>query len=231
MQINHTDTLYLTSGSIELLQELERNLPDARAVIIGEDIPPLPVKGMLWCYVDWLLPTTSGLEICRRLREHPATREGHITMVLDGDDSEARRRTLRAGADDYVVGPIDAAKLIKRLRPCHMHMAPSRKFSKGDLEVDTAAFLARYRGRCIALAPNEFRLLAHFIENPDRAFSRSSLISLLGKDSGVLDERTVDVWIGRLRRALKERGIPVQLRTVRSVGYVFDSIIADQEMA
>ena len=82
----------------------------------------------------------------------------------------------------------------------------------------------RWRGLPVALRPNEFALLVHFVEHPDRVFSRTALIATLGKDDNGIDERTVDVWVGRLRRALKSQGAPDPLRTVRSLGYVLDGI-------
>jgi two-component system phosphate regulon response regulator PhoB len=119
------------------------------------------------------------------------------------------------------------------MQPSNYHQPPSAmsaisgavsRLRHGDLVVDKVAFAARYRGKLLALRPNEFRLLAFFVANPDRVFSRAALIESLGKDSGLLDERTVDVWAGRLRRALREQGVPDPLRTVRSQGYVLDSI-------
>lgn len=100
----------------------------------------------------------------------------------------------------------------------------ARLLRHGDLTIDLAAFAVRFRGRLVPLRPNEFRLLAHFAANPDRVFSRAAVIESLGKDSGVIDERTVDVWAGRLRRALRAAGAPDPLRTVRSQGYVLDSV-------
>ncbi len=93
-----------------------------------------------------------------------------------------------------------------------------------DLTVDTTAMLVRYRDQRIVLAPNEFRLLAHFAAHPDRVFTRDALIDTLGKNERGIDARTVDVWIGRIRRALKSRGVPDRLRTVRSMGYVYDAV-------
>lgn len=97
-------------------------------------------------------------------------------------------------------------------------------FRHGELTIDPGAFAARFRGRLVPLRPNEFRLLLHFVTHPDQVFSRASIIEHLGKDSDLLDERTVDVWTGRLRRALRAHGVPDPLRTVRSLGYVLDSI-------
>jgi len=104
------------------------------------------------------------------------------------------------------------------------HLEPTRRLRHGDLVIDPVAFAARYNGKLLVLRPNEFRLLAFFVANPDRVFSRTELIENLGKDSGLIDERTVDVWTGRLRRALREQGAPDPLRTVRALGYVLDSI-------
>jgi two-component system phosphate regulon response regulator PhoB len=100
--------------------------------------------------------------------------------------------------------------------------APER-VELGSLVIDFTAHRARWKDKPIALGPNEFRLLGHFARNPDRVHSRSSLIDQLGKTCRPIDERTVDVWVGRLRRALRKQGVPVQLRTVWSVGYVYDS--------
>jgi two-component system phosphate regulon response regulator PhoB len=92
----------------------------------------------------------------------------------------------------------------------------------GSLTVDLAAHRVRWKGKPFALRPNEFRLLAHFARHPDRVFSRARLIAMLGKDCRSIDERTVDVWVG-LRRSLKAQGVPDRLRTVRSMGYVYDA--------
>ena len=100
----------------------------------------------------------------------------------------------------------------------------ARRLSHGAMTLDLSAHQMRYNNRVVPLRPNEFRLLAHFIEHPDRLFTRSQLITMLGKDCEAIDERTVDVWIGRLRRSLKAYGVPDQLRTVRSMGYVLDSV-------
>ena len=105
------------------------------------------------------------------------------------------------------------------------HALPGEtRYRHGDLIVDPVAFAVRFRGKVLPLRPNEFRLLAFFVAHPDRVFSRTALIANLGNDSDMIDERTVDVWTGRLRRALREHGVPDPLRTVRAQGYVLDSI-------
>ncbi len=220
-------TVLLTSPDPALLGGLARVRPDLRAVPLGSELPGEPLEGPLWCFVDWLLPDISGLEMVRRLREARATRHGHITMVLEAPDPEDKRRALRAGADDYMVGPLSPARLVERIDRAEVRDAPSpaaRRLAHGELTLDLAAHQARWRGAPVPLRPNEFRLLAHFIAHPDQVFSRAALIERIGKDTAGIDDRTVDVWIGRLRRALAAQGVPDPLRTVRSLGYVLDSL-------
>ena len=222
-------TLLLTSPDPRLLGELARVRPDLRLVPLGPTVPAERFDGPLWCFVDWLLPDTSGIELVRRLRESSNTRHSHITMVLEAGDLEDRRRALRAGADDYLVGPLSPAKLVERIDSSDSADVPrpaAARLQHGEISLDLAAHQVRFRGFPVPMRPNEFRLLAHFIEHPDQVFSRAALIDRIGKDSDRLDERTVDVWVGRLRRALVAQGAPDPLRTVRSLGYVLDSLPA-----
>ena len=184
------------------------------------------VEGPVWAFVDWVMEDLAGLEMCRRLRADPRTRDAHITMVLEEDDQEDRRRALRAGADDYIVGPLDRTSVLDRvlaLQSQQQARSSASRFELGELTIDMAALQARWAGRPIALRPNEFRLLRFLAENPNRVLTRQELIAGLGKQEPSIDERTVDVWIGRLRRALKTAGAGNPLRTVRSLGYVFDA--------
>lgn len=223
--MNEPGTVILTSGKPDLLAVLAERMPALRVLTTGAQPPARRQEGRTWCFVDWLLPDLSGLEMCRRLRDAPATAHSHITMVLDEDDTEARRRALRAGADDYVLAPLTADLLLDRLRQYRgpAGTVPAPRLAHGGLTLDLAAYQARWQGRPVPLRPNEFKLLAHFIEHPDRVLTRADLIALLGKDRAAIDERTVDVWVGRLRRGLKAHGAPDLLRTVRSLGYVLDS--------
>jgi two-component system, OmpR family, phosphate regulon response regulator PhoB len=220
-------TVLLTTANEQLTGQLLRRQRALDVRVIDGHVAGLPIGGQYWCFIDWLLPDISGLEMCRRLRQLPATRSAHITMLLPLADEEARCRAIHAGADDYMVGALDADRLLRRLyfdlaKPKAVML--SEKILLGDLQVDKAAYIARYQGRRIALALNEFRLLIHFVEHPNRVFNRSSLIAILHKSGERIDERTVDVWIGRLRRAFKAQGVPDPLRTVRSVGYVLDHV-------
>lgn len=220
-------TIILATRDSDLVATLRDSLPDVRVMQIGSEPLRVLVSSRVWCFVDWLLPAISGLEVCRRLRESRMTTQSHITMVLDEDDSEIRRRALRAGADNYVQGPLSLEIVIDRLgqyrRVVPVHFG-ARRLTNGPLTLDIAAHQMRYRNRVIPLRPNEFHLLTRFFEHPDQLFTRSQLITMLGKDCGEIDERTVDVWVGRLRRSLKAHGVPDQLRTVRSMGYVLDSV-------
>ncbi|SFG15419.1 two-component system, OmpR family, phosphate regulon response regulator PhoB [Novosphingobium sp. CF614] len=190
------------------------------------DFTELPlIEGALWIFIDWVLPEMSGLELCRRLRADPLTAHAHVTMVLEEDNLEDRKRALRMGADDYMAGPLTRTALLDRVLGSSLGEQDNggiRVVMQGDLMVDVAAFQARWQGKPIPLMPNELRLLRYFIEHPGRVFSRTQLIAALGKQEPPVDERTVDVWIGRLRRALKSAGAGNPLRTVRSLGYVFD---------
>ncbi|MCT2400266.1 response regulator transcription factor [Novosphingobium mangrovi (ex Huang et al. 2023)] len=192
------------------------------------DFAELPlIEGALWVFIDWVLPEMSGLELCRRLRADPLTAHAHVTMVLEEDNLEDRKRALRMGADDYMVGPLARTALLDRVLGANLgdqDSAGIRVVAQGELTVDVSAFQARWQGKPIPLMPNELRLLRYFIEHPGRVFSRGQLIAALGKQEPPVDERTVDVWIGRLRRALKGAGAGNPLRTVRSLGYVFDTV-------
>jgi two-component system phosphate regulon response regulator PhoB len=219
-------SILLTDPIVASLQGLVHDDLVVEFAPLGSTAPDRLFDGSIWAFVDWLLPDLSGLELCRRLRASPQTEGAHITMVLEEDDPEARRRALRAGADDYMVGPLDRTRLLDRimsLSPGELHAAPPGNVIRhGDLAIDSGTLQVSYRGRRIALMPNEFRLLRFFAEHPGRIFTRSQLIAGLGKQEPTIDERTVDVWVGRLRRALLAGGAGNPLRTVRSMGYILD---------
>ena len=219
-------TILLTAPAADLMSEITRCHPAWRVIPLGEEPPSGQLEGKVWGFVDWLCPNLSGLELCRRLRESETTRGVHLTMVLEAADEDARRRALQAGADDYLVGPLNAVRLLSRVDPfAHASAPPRQRLVHGAITLDLNAHQVRIDGAVVPLRPNEFRLLAHFLENPDQVFSRAALIDRLGKEARDIDERTVDVWIGRLRRTLIAKGAPDPLRTVRSLGYVLDSFV------
>jgi len=186
---------------------------------------PLPLlDGRPWAFVDWVLPDRSGLELCRRLRCDPQTEAAHVTMVLEDDEADTKRRALRAGADDYLIGPIDRQAVLDRVLSLQLPVSdqPMRTLRLGDLSLDLSALQARWKDKAVPLMPNEFRLLRYLMEQPGHVFSRAQLIAALGKQGQPIDERTVDAWVSRLRRALRDAGAGYPLRTVRSLGYVLD---------
>ena len=190
----------------------------------GFDALPL-LDGAIWAFIDWTVLEIPGLEICRRLRCNPLTAQAHITMILPKDDLERGRSVLRAGADDYLIGPVDRNRILDRILSHNLEVyanEAARTPTVGDLTVNFASHQARWRGKPIPLMPNEFRLLRYFVEHPEQVFTRSQLIIALGKQEQPVDDRTVDVWVGRLRRALQAAGARDMIRTVRSLGYIFD---------
>jgi len=219
--------ILFTSPSSGITDEVGRALPDAAIMRIGTALPDSLPAGKVWCFVDWLLPETSGLEVCRRLRAAPVMEHAHITLVLESDDDMAKRRALSAGADDYMLGPLTAERVVARLVEQKDDLAarePSLTHAgDGSLTLDAESHQVRWKGKLVVLRPREISLLAAFLRNPDRLLSRSRLIALAGNACDIHDERTVDVWVGRLRRSLEAQGVPGMVRTVRSHGYVLDT--------
>jgi two-component system phosphate regulon response regulator PhoB len=217
--------IFLTSELGESLEDFVHNQCRFTFDKLGPEGPRRLVEGPMWAFIDWVMDDLAGLEMCRRLRADARTADAHITMMLEKDDAEDRRRALRAGADDYVVGPLTRTAVLDRVLALQARGAErhaTQRFEAGALSIDMAALQARWNGEPIPLRPNEFRLLRFFAENPNRVLTREDLINGLGKREPPIDERTVDVWVGRLRRAIKSAGGGNPLRTVRSMGYVFD---------
>jgi two-component system phosphate regulon response regulator PhoB len=218
--------IFLTNQLGETLEAFEHDGTRFEFGRLYADGPRRLVEGPTWAFVDWVMDDLAGLEMCRRLRADSRTSESHITMVLESDDLEDRRRALRAGADDYMVGGLDRSTVLDRVMALQSHQQrrhSAHRIEIGALAIDMSALQARWNGKPVPLRPNEFRLLRFFAENPDVVLSRHDLIEGLGKQEPPIDERTVDVWIGRLRRALMIAGAGNPLRTVRSLGYVFDT--------
>jgi two-component system phosphate regulon response regulator PhoB len=186
-------------------------------ILIAEERPDLII-------LDWMLPGTSGIEICRRVRTRPETRGIPIVMLTARGEEGDRIRGLATGADDYVVKPFSVAELLARVKAILRRSAPDRVaevLKVSDIELDRAAHRVTRGVREVRIGPTEFRLLEFLMESPGRVLSRAQLLDgVWGRDAFV-DERTVDVHIGRLRKALirgKERD---PIRTVRGAGYVF----------
>jgi len=175
--------------------------------------------------LDWMLPGVSGLEICRRLRAREATRTLPVIMLTARGEEGERVRGLSVGADDYVVKPFSVPELMARVRALLRRARPERvavKLTAGELELDRETRRVRRAGRDVHLGPTEFRLLEYLMEKPGRVFARSQLLDSVWGLSAEIDERTVDVHIGRLRKALAKDGEDDPIRTVRGSGYAFD---------
>ena len=175
--------------------------------------------------LDWMLPGVSGLEICRRLRAREVTRTLPVIMLTARGEEGERVRGLSVGADDYVVKPFSVPELMARVRSLLRRARPERvasRFSAGELDLDRETRRVRRGGREVHLGPTEFRLLEYLMERPGRVFSRSQLLDGVWGLSVEIDERTVDVHVGRLRKSLSRGRERDPIRTVRGAGYSFD---------
>ncbi len=172
--------------------------------------------------LDWMMPHVSGLEVCRRLRARPETRGIPIIMLSARSEEVDKVRGLETGADDYVIKPYSLVELMARLRA---HLRRTRLASATDLlewqdiRLDSETHKV-WRGEVLLkLGPTEFRLLTTFLEKPGRVFTRETLLDRVWGRDIYVDSRTVDVHIGRLRKALMQGGGDDPLRTVRGAGY------------
>jgi two-component system phosphate regulon response regulator PhoB len=175
--------------------------------------------------LDWMLPGLSGIELCRRLRAQPATAQMPIVMLTARGEESERIRGLSTGADDYVVKPFSVPELLARIGALLRRAKPERVaavLSAGDIELDRERRRVFRGGREIELGPTEFRLLEYLMQSPGRVFSREQLLDGVWGRDVYIDERTVDVHVGRLRKALISAREPDPVRTVRGSGYAFD---------
>jgi len=175
--------------------------------------------------LDWMLPGLSGVELCRRLRGRPETERLPIIMLTARGEEGERVRGLQVGADDYVVKPFSTPELMARVRAMLRRSNPGRistQLSAGDIDLDRETHRVRRAGREVKLGPTEFRLLEFLMQAPGRVFSREQLLDgVWGRDIYV-DERTVDVHVGRLRKAVNRGRQRDPIRTVRGAGYALD---------
>lgn len=175
--------------------------------------------------LDWMLPLTSGIEVCRQLRRQPATREVPVIMLTARGEEGDKVRGLNSGADDYVTKPFSPAELLARLRAVMRRAQPglaADSLSYEDLVMDLVAHRVRRGGRNVHLGPTEFRLLRHLLQHPGRVFSREQLLDAVWGHDVYVEPRTVDVHIRRLRKALNAGGEADLIRTVRAAGYALD---------
>ncbi|MBK8199534.1 MAG: phosphate regulon transcriptional regulator PhoB [Acidobacteria bacterium] len=172
--------------------------------------------------LDWMLPKVSGIEICRRVRTGGANPNLPIIMLTARGEESDRIRGLDTGADDYVTKPFSTTELMARVRAVLRRIRPGLKEDRlavGDIEIDRVAHRVTRKGGDIHLGPTEFRLLDYFMQHPGRVFSREQLLDTVWGSDVYVEARTVDVHVGRLRKALRQNGGDDPIRTVRSAGY------------
>lgn len=185
---------------------------------VEDDCPDLLI-------VDWMVPGVSGVELCRRLRGRKKTRTIPLLMLTARGEERDRIRGLETGADDYVSKPFSMAELIARVRALLRRSFPGldgHVLTAADISVDGTRMRVTRGSRNVALGPTEFRLLSLMIRRPGRVFSRDELLDRVWDRDADIDVRTVDVSIGRLRKALNAGSKSDPIRTVRSYGYAFD---------
>ena len=189
---------------------------DVALDLAREEIPDLIL-------LDWMLPEVSGIEVCRRLKTATETRAIPVIMISARSEEVDRVRGLETGADDYVVKPYSVIELMARIRTQLRRVRPStvgERLEFGDIAVDTAEHRVYREGRELHLGPTEFRLLTTFMERPGRVWPRDQLLDRVWGRDVYVDTRTVDVHVGRLRKALRNAtGSDDPIRTVRGAGY------------
>jgi two-component system phosphate regulon response regulator PhoB len=189
------------------------------AMLVAEETKPDLVL------LDWMLPKASGIEVCRRLRTRQESRNTPIVMLTARDEESDRVRGLDTGADDYLAKPFSMTELFARLRAVMRRIRPGLADDKlrcGDIIMDRVAHRVKRSGREVHLGPTEFRILDHLMQHPGRVFSREQLLDAVWGSDVYVEARTVDVHIGRLRKALNETEEGDPIRTVRSAGYALD---------
>jgi len=193
------------------------------ALILADEMKPDLVV------LDWMLPQLSGIEVCRRLRRRGHMRNVPIVMLTARGEETDRIRGLDTGADDYIVKPFSMTEFLARLRAVMRRVRPSLVEDVvvvGEISIDRGTHRVRRASRDIPLGPTEYRLLDQLMQHPGRVFSREQLLDSIWGSDVYVEARTVDVHIGRLRKALNDPGEKDPIRTVRSAGYSFDETFA-----
>ncbi|HYN78128.1 MAG TPA: phosphate regulon transcriptional regulator PhoB [Lamprocystis sp. (in: g-proteobacteria)] len=194
---------------------LEAGHADEARKLLGTAAPDLIL-------LDWMLPGRSGLELAQQLKQNPKTRAVPIIMVSARGEEEDRIRGLDTGADDYIAKPFSPREMVARVNAVLRRARPEERADEievGGLRIDHISHRVSAAGRAVEVAPTEYRLLHFFMTHADRAFSRSQLLDQVWGDQVYVEERTVDVHVRRLRKALEPTGHDRLLQTVRGVGY------------
>ncbi|QRE73349.1 phosphate regulon transcriptional regulator PhoB [Methylobacterium aquaticum] len=195
---------------------------DEADIRLREQIPDLVI-------LDWMMPGLSGIELCRRIRARRETERLPVIMLTARGEEGDRVRGLATGADDYIVKPFSVPELLARVRALLRRAKPAHVADllvAGDIELDRVSHRVRRDGRELHLGPTEFKLLEFLMQSPGRVFSREQLLDGVWGHDVYIDERTVDVHIGRLRKAINRGRDSDPIRTVRGSGYSFDEMFA-----
>ena len=187
---------------------------DEALLMLEEKVPDLLL-------LDWMLPQTVGIEVCRRVRNRSETKNLPIIMLTARGEEADRIRGLDMGADDYIIKPFSTTELMARIRAVLRRIRPGLTddaLQVGDIQLDRVGHTVRRAEQELHLGPTEYRLLEHFMQHPGRVFSREQLLDAVWGADVYVELRTVDVHVGRLRKILKSVG-PDPIRTVRSAGY------------
>jgi two-component system, OmpR family, phosphate regulon response regulator PhoB len=198
----------------------------ARAIETGEEVAgAIADERPDLMLLDWMLPGISGIEVCRLMRARPETRSIPVIMLTARGEEGERVRGLATGADDYMVKPFSVPELMARVRTILRRVNPEAvadELKLGDLRLDRRARRVTRGLRDVNLSPTEFKLLEHLMQNPGRVYSRAQMLDTVWGRDVYVDERTVDVHVGRLRKSLSRGKEADPLRTVRGMGYSFD---------
>jgi two-component system phosphate regulon response regulator PhoB len=198
---------------------------DEADIRLREQVPDLVL-------LDWMLPGLSGIELCRRIRARTETERLPVIMLTARGEEGDRIRGLATGADDYVTKPFSVPELVARIRALLRRAKPTHVASllvAGDIELDRETHRVRRSGRELHLGPTEFKLLEFLMRSPGRVFTREQLLDGVWGHDVYIDERTVDVHVGRLRKAINRPRKPDPIRTVRGAGYSFDETFTQAE--
>ncbi len=174
--------------------------------------------------LDWMLPGASGIEFCRKLKKDERLKSIPVIMLTARTDEDDKIRGLEVGADDYILKPFSPRELIARVRAVLRRAHPEldeKVIEIGNLRIETAGHRVSMRGKPISLGPTEYKILLFFMEHSERVFSREHLLDSVWGKQVIVEERTVDVHIRRLRKALAETGADQYIQTVRGAGYRF----------
>lgn len=191
---------------------------DEAEIALREKTPDLLI-------LDWMLPGVSGIELCRRLRARNSSTQVPIIMLTARGEESERIRGLTTGADDYVVKPFSTPELMARVKAMLRRARPeivADVLRVGDIELDRETHRVYRNGNEIKLGPTEFRLLEYFLQAPGRVFSRTQLLDGVWGENIYVDDRTVDVHIGRLRKSINIGRLRDPIRTVRGAGYALE---------